>query len=94
MPSASSSSPVRLDVQGRRLTLAVYRGATLVFGSRSRIWLFPAYALALYGHRYLENGIAPAFARRALNVAAYSQIMVGGALVRHRYADARRLELR
>lgn len=56
---------------------SVYLGARLVLGSRRFIWLFPGYALALYLHRFLENGIAPAFAKRVLNVSAWSQILVG-----------------
>ena len=29
-------------------------------------------------HRFLENGLAPAFAKRVLGVSAWSQIIVGG----------------
>lgn len=35
-------------------------------------------SLALYGHRYLENGIAPAIAKRVMMDSSYSQIMVTG----------------
>lgn len=34
--------------------------------------------LALYLHRFLESNLAPAFAKRVLNVSAWSQIIVGG----------------
>lgn len=34
--------------------------------------------MALYGHRYLENGIAPIIAKSVFGNSAYSQIMVGG----------------
>jgi hypothetical protein len=57
---------------------SVWLGFKLVFGYRRFIWLFPGYALALYLHRYLENGLAPPFAKRVLNVSAWSQIIVGG----------------
>ncbi|SGY60636.1 BQ5605_C007g04460 [Microbotryum silenes-dioicae] len=53
-------------------------GAWIVMSHRRFIWLFPGYALALYLHRFLESSLAPAFARRVLNVSAYSQIIVGG----------------
>lgn len=53
-------------------------GAKILFTSRKFIWLVPGYAVALYGHRYLENGIAPQVARRYLGDSAWSQIMVGG----------------
>ncbi|KAK0624413.1 major facilitator superfamily domain-containing protein [Immersiella caudata] len=53
-------------------------GCRILFSSRKFIWLVPGYAIALYAHRYLENGIAPQIARRYLGDSAYSQIMVGG----------------
>jgi len=55
---------------------SVYLGTKLVL-TREFIWLFPGYALALYLHRYLENAIAPAFAKRVLDISAWSQIIVG-----------------
>lgn len=58
--------------------LSAYSGVLIVFSSRKFIWLLPGYAIALYGHRYLENGIAPLIARRYLGNSAFSQIMVGG----------------
>ncbi|KAK9357133.1 hypothetical protein V1504DRAFT_465609 [Lipomyces starkeyi] len=57
---------------------SVWTGGKIIFGSRRFIWLVPGYSIALYGHRYLENGIAPAIARRYLGNSAWSQIMVGG----------------
>ncbi|KAL9116747.1 MAG: hypothetical protein Q9187_006724 [Circinaria calcarea] len=57
---------------------SVYVGMKIVFTSRKFIWLLPAYSVALYAHRYLENGIAPVIARRYLGNSAWSQIMVGG----------------
>ncbi|KAK7740325.1 hypothetical protein SLS63_001527 [Diaporthe eres] len=53
-------------------------GAKILFTSRKFIWLVPGYAVALYGHRYLENGIAPQVARRYLGQSGWSQLMVGG----------------
>jgi hypothetical protein len=57
---------------------SIYVGFMLVFTNRSFIWLFPSYAVALYMHRFLENSLAPAFAKRVLNISAWSQIIVGG----------------
>ena len=50
----------------------------IIFTSRKFFWLLPGYSIALYAHRYLENGIAPAIARRYLGNPAWSQIIVGG----------------
>lgn len=61
--------------------LSAYTGVPIVFSSRKFIWLLPGYSFALYGHRYLENGIAPLIARRYLGNSAWSQIMVGGSNV-------------
>jgi len=33
---------------------------------RKFAWLVSGYSLALYGHRYLENGLAPIFAKQVL----------------------------
>lgn len=44
-------------------------------------WCLPclsSYSLALYGHRYLENGVAPLVAKRVFLESAYSQIIVSG----------------
>ncbi|EEP82544.1 conserved hypothetical protein [Uncinocarpus reesii 1704] len=57
---------------------SVWTGGKIIFTTRKYVWLFSGYAIALYGHRYLENGIAPAVARRYLGNSAWSQIMVGG----------------
>ncbi|KAK9243434.1 hypothetical protein V1506DRAFT_568420 [Lipomyces tetrasporus] len=57
---------------------SVWTGGKTIFTSRRFIWLVPGYAFALYVHRYLENGMAPAVARRYLGNSAWSQIMVGG----------------
>ena len=35
-------------------------------------------AVALYMHRFLENSLAPAFAKLVLGISAWSQIVVGG----------------
>ncbi|KAK1992137.1 hypothetical protein LX36DRAFT_589019 [Colletotrichum falcatum] len=57
---------------------SIWVGARILFTSSRFVWLLPAYGVALYGHRYLENGIAPQVARRYLNNSAWSQIMIGG----------------
>ncbi|KAF9260758.1 hypothetical protein L218DRAFT_572536 [Marasmius fiardii PR-910] len=57
---------------------ATYYGAFIVFSHRKFVWLVSGYALALYGHRYLENGLAPIFAKQVLGVSSWSQIIVGG----------------
>ncbi|KAE8229774.1 hypothetical protein CF326_g5248 [Tilletia indica] len=62
----------------RAFAKAFYYGAYVVFSKRSLIWLVPSYTLALYGHRYLENGLAPIVAKQIIGVSSYSQIMVGG----------------
>ncbi|KAK8198787.1 hypothetical protein IWX49DRAFT_509555 [Phyllosticta citricarpa] len=57
---------------------SVWTGGKIIFTSRKTVWLLPGYSIALYAHRYLENGVAPAVAKRYLNNSAWSQIMVGG----------------
>ncbi|KAF1811947.1 hypothetical protein P152DRAFT_38893 [Eremomyces bilateralis CBS 781.70] len=57
---------------------SVWTGGKILFTSRKFVWLVPGYAVALYMHRYLENGLAPAIARRYLGNSAWSQIAVGG----------------
>lgn len=52
-------------------------GAKIVFTHRKFIWLWPCYALTLYAHRYLENGVAPQIAQRYLEQSEWSQIIVG-----------------
>jgi len=61
-----------------RFAESIYVGFKLVFTNRSFIWLFPSYSVALYMHRFLENSLAPAFAKSVLNTSAWSQIIVGG----------------
>jgi hypothetical protein len=53
-------------------------GATIIFTNRKYIWLFSCYALTLYAHRYLEDGIAPQVARRYLGNSAWSEVIIGG----------------
>ena len=60
----------------RLFALSIWRGFTLVFFHRRYVWLFFSYSVALHCHRYLENGIAPIFARRILNDSAQSQTIV------------------
>ncbi|KAI5857275.1 hypothetical protein BZA05DRAFT_169902 [Tricharina praecox] len=57
---------------------SIWTGGKIIFTDRKFIWLLPGYSIALYGHRYLENGVAPAIAKRYLGNSAWSQIMVGG----------------
>ncbi len=57
---------------------AFWYGGYLIFTDRRFIWLVPGYAFALYGHRYLENGLAPIYAKSIIGVSSYSQIIVGG----------------
>ncbi|KAJ2913945.1 hypothetical protein MD484_g6459, partial [Candolleomyces efflorescens] len=57
---------------------SVWLGARLIFTNRCFIWLVPSYAVSLYLHRFLENTLAPAFAKRVLGTVQWSQIIVGG----------------
>lgn len=57
---------------------SVWTGAKIIFSSRKFVWLVPAYSVALYAHRYLENGVAPAIATRYLGNSAWYQVMVAG----------------
>jgi hypothetical protein len=52
-------------------------GAKIIFTHRKFLWLWSCYALTLYAHRYLENGIAPQIAKRYLEQSEWSQIIVG-----------------
>jgi hypothetical protein len=45
---------------------------------RGRQPRLPGYTLALYGHRYLENGILHMFAKSVLGRSSLAQIMIGG----------------
>lgn len=72
-------SYIKATVGGLWLFLeSIWVGARILLTSRKFVWLIPGYAIALYGHRYLENGIAPQVARRYLGQSAWSQLMVGG----------------
>lgn len=57
---------------------SVWTGAKIIFSSRRFVWLVPAYSIALYAHRYLENAIAPAIATRYLGKSEWYQVMVAG----------------
>ncbi|EER27559.1 hypothetical protein CPC735_028950 [Coccidioides posadasii C735 delta SOWgp] len=57
---------------------SLWTGAKLILCNRRFVWLIPGYSIAFYGHRYLENSIAPAVARRYLGHSAWSQVIVGG----------------
>ncbi|CAF2896427.1 unnamed protein product [Rotaria sp. Silwood2] len=57
---------------------SAYIGGKLIFTKRQFIWLWSGYSVALYAHRYLENGIAPQVAKRYMENSAWSQIIVGG----------------
>jgi hypothetical protein len=56
---------------------SLWTGGRLLLTSRKFFWLIPGYSIAFYGHRYLENSIGPAIARRYLGHSAWSQIMTG-----------------
>ncbi|MCJ1366633.1 hypothetical protein MMC16_005763 [Acarospora aff. strigata] len=57
---------------------SIWTGAKIILSSRKFIWLLPGYSFALYGHRYLENSLAPIIAQRYLGNSAWYQIMVAG----------------
>ena len=57
---------------------SVWTGAKIIFSSRKFVWLVPAYSIALYTHRYLENAVAPAIATRYLGRSEWYQVMVAG----------------
>ncbi|KAL0634944.1 hypothetical protein Q9L58_006138 [Maublancomyces gigas] len=58
--------------------LAISEGASIIFSNRKFIWLPIGYSLALYGHRYLENGILPIISEDIFHDPAYSRILVCG----------------
>lgn len=60
---------------------SVYIGGKIIFTNRRFFWLWSGYSLALYAHRYLENGIASQIAKRYLANFQWSQILVGGSNV-------------
>lgn len=57
---------------------AFYYGAWLCFTHRKFIWLIPSYTFALYGHRYLENGVVQIYAKSVLGNSGLAQVIVGG----------------
>lgn len=57
---------------------SIWTGGKIIFSSRKFVWLVPAYSIALYAHRYLENGVAPYIATRYLGNSAWYQVMVAG----------------
>ncbi len=57
---------------------SVYLGGKIIFQHRKYIWLFPCYCLSLYIHSYIETGIIPQIAKRYLQNAAWSRIIIGG----------------
>ncbi|KAF8316251.1 uncharacterized protein EI90DRAFT_3134536 [Cantharellus anzutake] len=64
-------------IEGFRLfILSIIKGAQLVLLHRKYVWLFFSYSVALHCHRYLENAIAPIYARRTLNNSSLSQALV------------------
>ncbi|CAN9359570.1 unnamed protein product [Alternaria alternata] len=77
--SESQPAYVKAVINGFYLFFeSIGTGAKIIFTHRKFIWLLPGYAVALYAHRYLENAIAPAVARRYFGNSAWSQIIVGG----------------
>lgn len=57
---------------------SVWTGGRIIFTSRKFFWLLPGYAMALYGHRFLENGIANYVATRYLGNSGWTNLIVGG----------------
>lgn len=55
-----------------------YVGAKVIFTRRKFIWIFFAYTLTLYTHRYLEDGVAPQLAKRYLGNTAWTEVIIGG----------------
>ena len=71
----------RVRCAGQTLSLfvhSIFIGAKIVFTNRRFLWLFAAYPLALYSHRYIENSLTSQVARRYLHNSGWSQILVGG----------------
>ena len=58
--------------------LPIFLGVAKCLTKWARTGLLPSYSIALYLHRFLENSLAPAFAKRVLGTSAWSQIVVGG----------------
>lgn len=65
----------------RSFAKACYYGAWLCCTHRKFVWLVPSYALGLYAHRYLENGLIPMFSKLVLGESSYAQIIVSGVLI-------------
>jgi MFS family permease len=57
---------------------AFYYGAWMCLAHRKFIWLIPGYTFALYGHRYLENGVVQIYAKSVLGNSGVAQVIVGG----------------
>lgn len=56
---------------------SLWTGGRLLLTNRKFCWLIPGYSIAFYAHRYLENALGPAIARRYLGHSAWSQIITG-----------------
>ncbi|TGZ83099.1 hypothetical protein EX30DRAFT_339331 [Ascodesmis nigricans] len=68
----------QLVIAARLFLDSVWTGMKIVFSRRRFVWLVSGYSIALYAHRFLENAICPAIAKRYLDNSAWSQIMAGG----------------
>ncbi|KAF8636315.1 hypothetical protein AX17_003635 [Amanita inopinata Kibby_2008] len=77
-PKQSNSYLVQIWRGAIGFVESIYIGCWLVLSTRRFIWLLPSYSLALYCHRFLENNLAPSFAKRILGISAWSQIIIGG----------------
>lgn len=53
-------------------------GGRIVLSTRKFAWLPIGYSVALYAHRYLENGLIPILAQGYFKEPAFAQILVGG----------------
>ena len=75
----SKSNYLTSIIDGFRLfAKTIFVGGKIIFTNRKFIWLWSGYSLALYAHKYLENGIAPQIARRYLGNSDWSEIIIGG----------------
>jgi MFS family permease len=78
LPPISESNYLKSIVNGTILFVkSFFIGAKIIFTHRKFAWLWSCYALTLYAHRYLENGIAPQIGKRYLQQSEWSQIIVG-----------------
>ncbi|KAF8249511.1 hypothetical protein K440DRAFT_660007 [Wilcoxina mikolae CBS 423.85] len=57
---------------------SIWLGGKIIFSQRKFAWLPIGYSLALYAHRYLENGLVPVLAQGYFRQPAFAQILVGG----------------